>query len=104
MTVCIAMRGLTYAGSQGIDPKPKERIITICDRMLSYPDFLVDDAAFKRVTVHPRWRAMFSGDDIGPVTPLTRIVQGTYRREKDIWKKWRTLFATHFMNIRIFWP
>ena len=76
MTVCIALRGLKYAGSRGIDPKPTERIITICDQMLSYSDYVADDAAFKRVTIHPRWLAMFSGNAISPVTPLTRIAQG----------------------------
>jgi len=77
MTVCIALRGLSYEGAQSLNPKPAiERIVTICDRMLSYPDFVVDDAAFKRFTIHPRWRAMFSGDDIGPVTPIERIVEG----------------------------
>ncbi len=75
MTVCMAIRGVSYSGATGVEPKSTERIVTICDRMLSYPAYAVDDAAFKRFKIHPRWRAMFSGDDIGPVTPLARIVQ-----------------------------
>lgn len=75
MTVCIAIRGVSYSGNLGVEPVPTERLVTICDRMLSYPDYAVDDAAFKRFKIHPRWRAMFSGNDIGPVTPLARIVQ-----------------------------
>jgi hypothetical protein len=77
MTVCIAIRNLSYSeGTGGIDPKPVERIVTICDRMLSYTAFTVDDAVLKRFKIHPRWRMMFSGNDISQVTPLARIVQG----------------------------
>jgi hypothetical protein len=75
MTICIAMRGFNYSGGSGIDPIARESIVTICDRMLSYPDFTVDDAAFKRFRFHVRWRAMFAADDIGPVTPMMRFVQ-----------------------------
>ncbi len=39
MTICIAMRGINYESSSSIDPLARESIITICDRMLSYPDF-----------------------------------------------------------------
>ncbi len=76
MTICIAMRGVNYEGSGSIDPLARESIVMICDRMLSYPDYTVDDAAFKRFRFHSRWRAMFSGDDIGPITPMMRFVEG----------------------------
>jgi hypothetical protein len=68
---------LNYEGAQALGIKPTvETIVTICDRMLSYADFVADEIVFKRFTVHPRWRAMFSGNDIGHVTPIERIVEG----------------------------
>ncbi len=70
------MRGVNYeSGSGSIDPLTRESIITICDRMLSYADYTIDDAAFKRFKFHARWRSMFAGDDIGPITPMMRFVE-----------------------------
>ncbi len=99
MTVCIAIRGVTYKGGLGIEPVPTERLITICDRMLSYASYAVDDAAFKRFKIHQRWRAMFSGNDIGPVTPLARIVQehllGKEGHLEEVADSFRNAFHQH---------
>jgi hypothetical protein len=75
MTVCIAIRGLSDSIAQDLSLGPIERIITIHDRMLSYGDDAVDNALMKRFAIHPRWRVMFAGNDIGPVTPLARTVE-----------------------------
>jgi hypothetical protein len=74
MTVCLAFRGLTFIGTPEVSHR--ETIVAVFDRMVSYGDDSVDHALYKRFRIHARWRAMFSGDDISPVTPLMRIVQG----------------------------
>src|SRR5688572_19178199 len=60
MTVCIA----GFAANQSA-------IIAVSDRRLTYGDIAADVATVeKAVEIHPRWVAMFSGNDIGNVTPI----------------------------------
>jgi hypothetical protein len=102
----MAIRSVHYsAADSGVDPIAFERIVTICDRMLSYGDQAVDDALFKRFRIHLRWRAMFSGDDITPVTPLVRIAQRHLAdregRLEEVVDSFRNAFHEHSHSLAV---
>lgn len=99
MTICIAVRGVNYEGSSGVDPVAHHSIVAICDRMLSYGDVItVDDALFKRFNIHPRWRAMFSGNDLGPLTPMMRFVEDHLRTKEGDMEEVADAFRNAFHN------
>ncbi len=98
MTICIAVRGVNYEGGPGVDPVTHQSIIAICDRMLSYPDITVDDAVFKRFKIHPRWRAMFSGNDLGPLTPMMRFVEDRLATREGDLEEVADVFRNAFHN------
>jgi hypothetical protein len=106
VTVCIALRSHAWETSdtpeetivKGQLPTafPVQRIVAICDRMLTYPDYTVDDIAFKKLRFHPNWRAMYSSDNIGPVTPMARFVEEYLRDKQGTYEEVTTAFRLAF--------
>ena len=81
MTVCIAVRSVGILGPVAQDFVPSQRIISICDRMLTFPDYAVDDIVLKKREIHPRWRAMYSCNDTAPITPMSRLIEASLKNK-----------------------
>jgi len=98
VTVCIALRshGYEVTDMDKLTFVSVQRIISICDRMLTYPDYAVDDIAFKKLQVHPRWRAMYSANDIGPVTPMARFIENYLRNKEGLYEEVTEAFRLAF--------
>ena len=98
MTVCVA----------GIAAK-RSAIIAVSDRRLTYSSIAADvDTVEKAVTIHRSWVAMFSGNDIGNVTPILDRVRiklaeieasGKKIGRVDVAREFRGAYRAHHRTI-----
>lgn len=90
MTVCVA--GIACSGSV---------IIAVSDRRITYGDIAADVASVeKSCQIHPRWVAMYSGNDIGNVTPIIdrvteKLAQLKTASRVDVAREFRGAFRAH---------
>src|SRR5690348_8919191 len=68
MTVCIASLC-----------KQQKCLVGIADAMVSTVDMSADNLAIKFIALGGKWVAMFSGNDISPVTPILKSVRPIMR-------------------------